>query len=65
DFARETLKSKYKDCTVNPVTSEEFPTPAKRPNYSVLNKKKIKDTFGLKIRHWQEALVDFLEKNES
>ena len=65
DFARETLKFKNQDCTVNPVTSEEFPTPAKRPNYSVLNKKKIKDTFGLKIRHWQDALADFLEKNQS
>jgi dTDP-4-dehydrorhamnose reductase len=50
---------------LEPVTSDEFPTAAKRPHYSVLNKKKIKDTFGLEIRHWQDALADFLEKLDS
>ena len=64
DFAREILGSSRQHVLVNPVTSEEFPTPAKRPNYSVLNKKKIKDTFELKIRHWKDALADFLEKRE-
>jgi dTDP-4-dehydrorhamnose reductase len=61
DFARYTLNKKFPQVEVNPVTSDQFPTPARRPNYSVLNKKKIKDTFGLKIRHWQDALDDFLE----
>ncbi len=62
DFAREVLKERHADVEIFPVTSEEFPTAARRPHFSVLNKKKIKDTFGLKIRHWQEALADFLEK---
>ena len=62
DFAIATLKEKYPETRVSPVTSEEFPTPAARPHYSVLNKKKIKDTFGIEIRHWQDALADFLNK---
>jgi len=62
DFATAILKNNYPHVSIQPVTSEEFPTPAKRPNYSVLNKKKIKNTFDLKIRHWQDALTDFIDK---
>jgi dTDP-4-dehydrorhamnose reductase len=65
DFARETLRKNHGHVALEPVTSDQFPTAAKRPHYSVLNKKKIKDTFGLKIRHWQDALADFLEKIDS
>jgi dTDP-4-dehydrorhamnose reductase len=65
DFARETLRKNHPEVVLKPVTSDEFPTAAKRPHYSVLNKKKIKDTFGLNIRHWQDALADFLEKLDS
>ncbi len=65
DFARETLKKDHADVALEPVTSDQFPTAAQRPHYSVLNKKKIKDTFGLEIRHWQDALADFLEKLDS
>ncbi|HKK38650.1 MAG TPA: dTDP-4-dehydrorhamnose reductase [Cryomorphaceae bacterium] len=65
DFAREIFHLSGKSVTLEPVTSDQFPTAAKRPHYSVLNKKKIKDTFGLKIRHWQDALADFHEKLNS
>ena len=65
DFARETLRKNHADVALEPVTSDQFPTAAQRPHYSVLNKKKIKDTFGLEIRHWQDALADFLEKLDS
>lgn len=65
DFARETLRKNHNHVALEPVTSDQFPTAARRPHYSVLNKKKIKNTFGLEIRHWQDALADFLEKLDS
>lgn len=42
---------------VTPITSEEYPTAAERPRYSVLDKKKIKETFKLEIPHWKESLL--------
>jgi dTDP-4-dehydrorhamnose reductase len=41
---------------VLPIHTEEYPTPAKRPHYSVLDKTKIKETLGIKIPHWMEPL---------
>ena len=61
DFALSVFDFHGKKIEVEPVTSEAFPTKAERPPFSVLNKKKIKDTFGMKIRHWREALADFSE----
>ncbi|SIO93720.1 dTDP-4-dehydrorhamnose reductase [Vibrio spartinae] len=49
------------DCEVNPIRSNEYPTKAPRPHYSVLDKKKVKDRFGFKIRHYQEALSECLK----
>lgn len=43
-------------CHVKPIRSVEYPTPARRPAFSVMDKHKIKETFGLKIPHWQDAL---------
>ncbi len=43
-------------CEVNPITSDQYPTPTERPHYSVLDKAKIKDTYKLYIPHWYEAL---------
>lgn len=47
-------------CSVAPIVSSEYPTPAQRPSFSVLNKEKIKTTFGLEIPHWQESLAKCL-----
>lgn len=44
-------------CKVNPITTDQYPTKAKRPQYSVLDKTKIKDTFGLTIPQWQDSLA--------
>lgn len=44
------------NCNVKPLHTEEYPTPAKRPAYSVLDKTKIKNTFGIMIPHWEESL---------
>lgn len=45
-----------KDCDIQPCHSNEFPSPVKRPAYSVLDKTKVKDTFGIKIPYWTESL---------
>lgn len=43
-------------CDVQPCHSDEFPSPVKRPAYSVLDKTKVKDTFGLKVPYWTDSL---------
>lgn len=43
-------------CRINPCHSSEFPSPVTRPSYSVLDKSKIKSTFGLDIPHWRESM---------
>ena len=45
-----------KDCDIQLCHSNEFPSPVNRPSYSVLDKTKIKDTFGISIPYWTESL---------
>lgn len=49
-------------CHVRPLHTSEYPTPANRPHYSVLDKTKIKETYGIGIPHWEESLKDCMEK---
>ncbi len=51
-------------CHVRPLHTAEYPTPAHRPHYSVLDKTKIKETYGIEIPYWEESLKDCLEKIE-
>lgn len=44
------------NCRINPCHSNEFPSPVKRPPYSVLDKTKIKSTFDIDIPHWRESM---------
>lgn len=46
------------DCKVRPLHTEEYPTPAQRPHYSVLDKTKIKQTYHIDIRWWEDALKE-------
>ena len=46
----------HKDCDIQPCHSDEFPSPVKRPADSVLDKTKIKETFGIKIPYWLDSL---------
>lgn len=62
DFAREIMRLSGLKCRVEPITTDQYPTKAKRPFYSVLNKAKIKSTFGISIPHWQESLEKCLKK---
>ena len=43
-------------CDIQPCHSDEFPSPVKRPSYSVLDKTKIKETFGVKVPYWTDSL---------
>jgi len=49
-----------KKVEIQPIKTEDYPTAARRPRYSVLSKEKIKKELGLKIREWDKALEDFL-----
>lgn len=46
----------HTDCDIEPCHSDEFPSPVTRPAYSVLDKTKIKETFGIKIPYWLDSL---------
>jgi len=55
DFAREIIGSAGFNCKVIPVTTSVFGAPAPRPMYSVMNKTRIRNTFGLEIPHWKDS----------
>lgn len=48
-------------CNVRPLHTAEYPTPAARPHYSVLDKTKIKETFGITIPYWEESLEECIK----
>lgn len=48
--------SGHKECEINPCYSVDYPSPVKRPAYSVLDKSKIKETFGVKVPYWTDSL---------
>ena len=50
------------DCRIRPLHTQEYPTPAHRPHYSVLDKSKIKQTYQLEIPYWEESLAECIEK---
>jgi dTDP-4-dehydrorhamnose reductase len=49
-------------CTVKPITTAEYPTPAARPAYSVLNAEKIQQVYGIRLKPWRERLQVCLAK---
>ena len=52
-------------CHVKPLHTEEYPTPAKRPHYSVLDKTKIKNTYHIEIPYWMDSLESCIAKLEA
>jgi len=56
DFAKEIFKVNNISINLQPIPTTAYPTPAKRPAYSVLDKSKIKTVFGITISNWQEHL---------
>lgn len=62
DFANEIKRLIGSSCVVNPLTTEQFPTPAKRPKYSALDKTKIEQTFSIQLKDWKESLRICIDK---
>ncbi len=62
DFAHEIMELSGLKCKVCPIPSSAYPTKATRPFYSVLDKSKIKSTFGIEIPHWKESLQKCLKQ---
>lgn len=62
DFAAAIIEISNLPCSVKPLETHEYPTPAKRGHFTVLNKNKIRQTFGLTIPNWQESLKKCIER---
>ncbi len=61
DFAVEIFAIKGIGCLVKPIETKDYPTPAKRPHYSLLNKQKIRQYAGLDVPHWKSSLKTCLK----
>ena len=62
DFATAIMEIGGKSCKVNPITTNQYPTKAKRPAYSVLDLSKIKEYAGIEIPGWRESLVKCMKE---
>lgn len=62
DFTRAIHRLESIDCQVSPIHTEDYPVPAARPHFSVLDKSKIKNTFGIDIRWWEDALKECIKE---
>ena len=62
DFAISIMELGGENCKVKPIQTKDYPTLAKRPHYSVLNKSKIKTDFKIEIPYWRDSLKDCIEK---
>lgn len=58
DFAKAILRIAGKKTRVVPIPTEDYPTLAQRPAYSILDRSRIKATYGVEIPHWEDALAD-------
>ncbi len=58
DFAKAILRIAGKKTRVVPIPTEDYPTLAQRPAYSILDRSRIKATYGVEIPHWEDALTD-------
>ena len=63
EFAKEIFKIAKVDCKVNPITTQQYPTPAQRPKNTVMQNDKIAQIFGLKITNWKSSLGLLFEKD--
>lgn len=62
DFAWEIAALKGNGCDIRPCHSSEFPSKAERPSFSVLDKTKVKEAFGVKVPYWKESLVKCMKE---
>jgi dTDP-4-dehydrorhamnose reductase len=64
DFAKEIMRMAKLECHINPIETKEYPTPAERPHYSLLNKSKIKEQYNIMIPYWKDSLDECLKVME-
>jgi len=64
DFAKAIFELSGIRCDVRPIATHQYPTPAKRPAYSVLDKSRIKEAYGLEIPYWRDSLKECIERME-
>lgn len=62
EFAEAIFEIAEKPCKVNPISTDQYPTKATRPAYSVLDKSKIKQTLGIEIPFWKDSLAKCIEE---
>ena len=62
DFATAIMEIGEKTCKVNPITTNQYPTKAQRPAYSVLDLNKIKAYTGMEIPYWRESLIKCIDE---
>ena len=62
DFTKEIFSISNINCKANPIPTTKYPTPAERPKYSVMDKSKIVDDFGVVLKDWKVSLKECIEK---
>ncbi|WP_319380112.1 dTDP-4-dehydrorhamnose reductase [Thiomicrorhabdus sp.] len=62
DFAKAIFELSEIECKVSPIETRDYPTPATRPHYSLMNKAKIKQAFGVEIPYWRDSLMACLNE---
>lgn len=65
DFAKAICEMSGNTCDIRPCHSDEFPSPVARPHFSVLDKTRIKQTFGIRIPYWTDSLKRCIEEIEN
>lgn len=60
DFAKQIMELSDSKCKINPILTVDYPTPAQRPHYSLLDKSKIKSKFNIDIPYWRDSLKECL-----
>ena len=65
DFSKEIASLSGNECDIQPCHSDEFPSKVLRPHFSVLDKTKVKATFGVKVPYWKESLKKCLKELSS
>ena len=62
DFAKAICEIGGNTCDIRPCHTEDYPSKARRPRFSVLDKTKVKETFGITIPYWRDSLVDCINR---